>query len=457
MKYSDNELKEITELLDSFHKYLSPNSAQNIGLIYNKFYSSYSSFYRQLCDEAIISEDPYKNDYSTEKLDLPDSEEIPRSDEEYFLTVRLGHYQALLSYIRNDISFSFELLTIKKIKRIKKIITYIKWDYLFSHKTHFSDSNSASLNDLLSSFNQNNDKNFLITTLKEIAKNISGFADDLIQKLDIVLLYRNEKYKNWLRSNIFTMLKIPDEMSEEAVINFKKTINTIFNENQNFEEKNNKELNNQVILEDFTQKGAEQKLNYLEDLRRIAKEFTDNEEQAVPKSQLFKSALVSLTPISIQLVSCLKKMEFDGVLFRKSSFNIFEKIVDYLIHTVLHEKRHSAYILEIHNEGQIEPECRTIELEDFNEKTTLLANKLEQLKNKKDMPIQNLYKKSEKEIEDFLRELISSIEDSYVILSAFDKYFKQKISHVKGIQVELGAIKSLLLKSEALFLEATQE
>ncbi len=250
MKHTPQELEELSALLESKLNFIKSESLIKVTSSFNKFYSSYSSCFKLLCDENIIKEDPYKEDYELDKLVAPDDSPIGFNEEEYVITIRLSHYYALLTHIKEKETVSINLLNIENIKKIEVLLDFINWDRIFDPQP--MGVNREALNKVMFQYQKNRGKAFALQTLKATASNIDVYLRELKSHIDVIRFYQEEKYKFWVRENILTQVKLPSELKGE---NIKKAHDLISDKIQAQQNPLHIHLVGEVLKEDFSADG----------------------------------------------------------------------------------------------------------------------------------------------------------------------------------------------------------
>lgn len=452
MKDTLEQQKIYLELLEQKKEDVENNSFDKIHKTYKRFYSSYNSLFKLLCDEGIIKEDPYKEDYSLHSLKLPDESHISHNEEEYQLAIRLSHYQALLEYIKEKIDFSFEELTPKSVDLIMKLVQFIDWYRLFDHQPQ--GENTVALNKILFLYQKDIGHTFVVSTLKSTTGNIDRYSKILIDELEEVKLVIDEEYKILIRENIFSTIKLPPQLNGE---NIPKAHNLVIKKIKESKLPLHKTLIEDILLEDYSPEGDILKKDILDRLTITPKETENNEvtEKKIDPKEFLERAILELYKISSQVFPILTKTQENSITYREETYSLLEKLIDYIKHSIFLNKRETFYTLKVIGKSESDSELKEINLEKFLTSFNSLHTKLDNYKNR-DLPLfKALLERPENEIEAFTHQLLSKCRYSYKIAYALDTFFKRALEDTKGIQVELQAILSILNKAQALYQEYT--
>lgn len=450
MKYSHMQLEEISKLLDQKKIEIENRTLHKLDSAYSRFYSSFNSLFKLLCDEGIIKEDPYKEEYSLDSLALPDESPVPYNEEQYLITIRLSHLQALYTHLKKEVNFSPEFLTPKSVDKIERLVSFIDWYRLFDPQPQ--GENTVALNKILFLYQKDIGHRFVISTLKSTTRNIDLHSKDFLSAINEVKLYINECYKLWIRNNILDDVKLPPELKGENIKKAHDLLTTKIKENNKPIYIN---LIGEVLKEDFTLEGDEIKSDILEKLQPY-KEEKEVEEKKVEKKvspkELLENTVLELYKISSQIPPIQNKSQDNSVMFRDTTYSIFEKLIDYLKHSVFLNKRETKYILKIADSDNKLFE-KEVELEKFLNTINKLIKRLDNYKNRDQVQFKELFNLSDDEIQIYVHQLLSKCRHLYKITLALDNFFKNSIETPKGLQVELQVIKSVLDRSQSLYQE----
>lgn len=453
MKLSDQELNELKSFLSDRQMYTEEVVLGRLSSAYNKFFSSFTSFFRLLCDEDIIKEDPYKMDYSLNTLELPDETPIPYNEEEYSVTIRLSHYYALLEHIRENVTLNLDYLTFEKLEKLHKIITFLNWERLFDLQP--PGINSEALNKILFHYQKDRGHTFVTSTLKSTNKNIFIYSKDVIKELTDITIYQSEMYKLWIRENILPQIKLPPELKGE---NIKKAHDMISQKIKDLDKPLYISLIGEVLKEDFSPEGVLLRKEILKKLEisNLNPKNGEKVEKKLTTKELLELSLTELSKASSQIEPITTKLSENAEMHRETTYNILDKFFDYLKYSLLLMKRETFYnvkLIEKKNEKPIEKELL---FEKFISSIASTQNKIENYRNKENQEFLELFSQNENDIQLQIHKLISKVRYCYKVASALDSFFKTELNTPKGIQVELKAIHSILNKSQAFYLEFTK-
>lgn len=447
MKYNQSELNSLSGILEKYRESVIEKRLIKIVSTYNKFLSSFNKFYTTLCSEKIINIDPYGEDYNLEKLDKPDSSPVPYNEEAYTISIRMGHYNSLLNYIKGEELLTLENLDPEKIEKIEKLIHFMDWNRIFDPQP--IEINTEALNKILFYYRKDRGQKFILASLQASTTDISNYAQEISTELIPIKLYYNEKYKLWIREVILPLIKLPPELMGQ---NIKKAHDIVSSKITESSQPLFIELIGEVLSEDFTQKGEQVKKTIQEKIIKGGDEpertKKEKKKEDSPKELLVKS-LLELSKTTSQTDSIIEKQQENTKMIREETFSILEKIIDYLKYNLLGCKRSTLYKIKIKEKSNKVETEKNIEVEKFLDSIYRLDKTFTEFKTNDNLL--KIIDENEKEIDIELRKLLSKSRYNYKILSALDNYFKSKLKMPKGIQMELKVLKSSTESAQSIY------
>ena len=246
MKYSTEEIKMLEDLLEKYKEYIKKNKFETLNSAFNKFYGSFHKLFTTLSSEKIISIDPYGNEYNLTSLKCPDSSTVPYNEEAYTISIRLSHYNALLTHIKTTEILNIENLDPDKIGNIQKLIQFIQWDHLFDPQP--LEINTEALNKVLFYYQKDRGQQFILSSIKASVSDVFRYGNEMQNYFSPIILYYNELYKLWIRKEILCLIKLPPELKGK---NIKQAHDIITKKIKEFKNPVYIELIGEVLKEDF--------------------------------------------------------------------------------------------------------------------------------------------------------------------------------------------------------------
>lgn len=449
MKLSNDELLTLKTKLESRKEEVIESELQKLNTSFRGFCSTYNTLYKTMCDEKIIKKDPYGSENKLETLDLPDESQIPYNEEEYAMSIRLGHFYCLLNHIKENIIFSIDFLTPLKIAKLFNIGTFINWDRIFHPQPE--GINTEGLNKLLFTYQKDINNNFVLSTLKSTAGHIHNYSQEFLLLLSDIKLFNIEIQKLWIRENILPNIKLPPTLNGE---NKEKGFDLIYEQAKKLNYKLESTIINAVIQEDFTEDGYIVRSERINSVLNIGKNDNSKEElknKKQTKENILQETLTEITKIIYQLNSLVEKIEENSTLYRESTYGIIDMIIDYFKYHIFKNKRETIYNVKIKDALSNKLVEKELKLESFIDKIKSYNNKLDKYLDSSSIEYREIFSESSENISKELHNLLSSANYIYKTANALDSFFKLDIDEPRGIQIELKAIKINHDKGQSLY------
>lgn len=450
MKYSEEELDQLEETVEKYSIIVKDTKLLKVISSYNKFFSCFNKLFTTLNSEKILTVDPYGQEYNLKKLECPDSSPIAYNEEAYTISIRLTHYNSLLTYIKTADILDINILDPVKIDKVSKLIHYLDWNRLFDPQP--IEINTEALNKVLFDYQKDRGQKYIIAALKASTSDIDKYSKEISGELESVKLYFNEKYKLWVRREVLPNVKLPPQLQGQ---NIKKAHDMISAKVLEFNQPLYIELIGEILKEDFTNDGDDVKKSIVARLQNgdiTAPKAIKKHKEETPL-QLLEKALSELSKMSSQTDSITQKLQENDEMIRDEKYSFIEKIIDYIKHILIGNKRKTYYRIKVQDSPELKVTEKELEFEKFIYSIKLLNKKLVELKNiESDLYLQFI-SRGEEEVQIKLHQLLSKSKYIYKNLCALNSFFKKGLNASKGIQVELKVLLSSIDKSQAIYFE----
>jgi hypothetical protein len=112
--------------------YLSEKKIPELKKRFTEFHTVFATLYTTLLQRRLIENNPYKDESRVISLNMPETAAFRESNKETDFSIRLSLYDNQLDYIATSCVFSMEMFSPDKIKILRAIIWFVKWDNVFS-------------------------------------------------------------------------------------------------------------------------------------------------------------------------------------------------------------------------------------------------------------------------------------------------------------------------------------
>lgn len=448
MKLSSSELTDIKNKLFIRENEIVETDLVKLNTAFRSYISSFHTLYRTMCDEKMIKEDPYSETYKLSTLDVPDESPVPLNEEEYAMTIRLGHFNALLDYIKENIEFSLDFLNPLNIAKLFNIGTFINWDNIFHPQPE--GFNTEALNQILFQYQKDINNTFVIATLKTAAKSAHEYSQEFLLLLSDIKIFIIELEKLWVRENILPVVKIPPEVSDSDK---EKAKDIIRQKAKEFKHNLEVSVINGVLQEDFTSDGDKEREEKLNTALKVIekKDQSNNKPKGPTKEGILENILCELTKVVHQINPIVEKLEDNSTLYRESTYGLIDLIVDFIKYSLFNMERETKFNIKVVDSVSNRMKEKELNFENFIEKLLSYNSKLSLYQDTGSQEYKKLFTEDNEDIAREVHALLSTTNYIHKTVDALDTLFKLDVEEPRGMQIELKAIETLHKKCHGLF------
>ena len=400
-----------------------------------------------LTKKGLITADPDRLDKKIPDIIVPDSEPFNEQERSKELGIRLSDFERILDFISNTFKLSIKTLTIDRIKKLLALNSTFLWNSLTPNNTK---PNSQGLGVIIQSILQGKD-GLTKNMVTDILSNASKFTSKINTSLKEVTDFQREYYKYTIRQDILPKLNLNPAVAaknlDAVVQQIKKAIISIDRKQIVYTE-----LIGELVNESY---GPQKETSQAALFERLKTVSAQPEQKKTPKIntramlmdavRIFSGLAPQLEAINYKLIENKNILASEHNSFWdkikeafKKAFNIPDKPIQYdltIIDSVTQMQRHELLDFQPF-------------VDDLNRRIHLYASF-----SSPDLPgYQKMLKISEQDICEFLSKHLSDCQRIMIRLTALDTYFKttansQNKNRIKGMKIELTAIKNTLIKS----------
>ncbi len=444
--------EELTAALEQQKEYLETEILPKSRGLFKTYHSAFNAVFMLLLKKALIKDDPYKHEYKISEITVPPNTQIIETEKASQLGIRLSFYLTQLDYINSYYSYTTQFMTLKRIKLITDLLNYIDWDMIA--ETSASPANRM-LAGLLIKIRQGTDQ-IAVSVINTSINQLSSIRKILIENLQLVKKLHNETYKLMVREKILlqsSILKYGLENSAEDTLSSIKKKFTEVLPGEIFRQ----DLINELIAEEFSAESEELKEELLTALTPEAPEKKKEDPIKIKKpllNMLVNAALTICTSYA-QIRSALEKIENNFKVLEEPRGSAFIK----WLYKVLKADKKRTRIFEIEFIDDLAGLKKTekIDLPVFVKKYLALLAGLSSAKLKSEFSVLESTEKKEDYLLVFIGEQSTALKSFILQGQGIDRYIKkrakdEKISsaHLKGILLEINAIKNCIIKAQQL-------
>lgn len=402
----------------------------------------YLPLFANLCEvlqrKSLIQEDPYHYDGEVSELRVPPQGPIALSEKGEALSRRLSEYRGQLQFVNDSCRFELEFLNLERLKRIAGLARYIDWANLISAS---SDSTTSALAETLGRIKLGTDK-VSAGIVTDASHQLAALSRQILEQLKEVVVWQREAYKLELRRRLFRRLerglnKVLEEGVEEAATKLQRVFAKFLPDRAFY-----RDLVQEALREDYTEESARLQA---EALAHLAVQEAKPRAPAADTRELLLEAVRLMVPARVFLEDALAKLEANW----KQASEPRRGVGGWLRSLFGARRPASPAALEIRQVDRTTGVTRSSRLDfpDFasrvRRKTALLA----ELASAGSPLTTRLRAAPEKDILSFLTRNLSELSLFLRVMAGLDAHFKSGGGPVKGIKIELAAVKNSLVRA----------
>ena len=419
-----------------------PGLKENFGLLL----STFTSISTILIRKSLIQEDPYRNDKKISELIVPPTSAIPEMEKQTLLSVRLSDYESQLSFLVNYFQFSPDTLTLKVIKKLLALVSYIKWDRLSST---CPDPNTRALAETINKIKSGSD-NLSMGIIKDATGQLVQTASQILHSLKSITSFQRESYKLKVRQAVLPHVKAAEndgsEIPDELVRKVKQVFPSKIERTPFYPD-----LIKEIIREEFSPEGDSLKAAALKKLE-IQENRKEKKQSPASYTPLLLESLKFLASAGPYLNDIRMKIAESNQILQSRKLSFSERFRRWMEKVFGRTSEEMIYTVEVVN-----PRTSTSKIEkiDFMEYMTNLTRRSQVLTNmmkKNSTLFQQIQTSPEDKIFDFLSKNIEEVQLFLRTLPALDAYFREEVpaedrKRLRGNKLELNAVKNSLVKA----------
>ena len=353
--------------------------------------------------------------------------------------------ESQLDFLNNYYQFSSDFLTLERIKQLSGLTSYILWGKIVIN----SDSiNTRVVAELIAKIRQGPDNlssNILADTLKQMEKS----TKEIIDVLRKITVYQREIYKRNLRERLFHKLNLKPEAVRSRRDDTIQAVRYKFAQEMSGTPFYT-ELVEEVIDEDFSQGSEQLRINLLE--RIAVKEKKQEEKAEISFIPILLEAIRTLGGSAGHIEQAMRKLSENSYILSQRKMSFREKFRRWLYNISRKGEKHAVYEIEFLDIATSATKTEKLDFTLFKDRTMKKVRVLQSVFNRMSSTYRQLETASEDRLYDFLQGLGADVQEILRVLPALDTYFKSEASreervNIKGIKIEITAIKNSLVKS----------
>lgn len=205
MSDGDAYLDELETLLDQRAAQVEADVFPSIKALFRQMHSSAEALFTLFRKKGLLREDPYNYEERVSELATPSDMPYLESERDAQLSMRLTQYLTMLEYLVDYYEFSFESLSLKRLRELAKFIKYIQWRNMTESAPQPTTRGIAELVKKIKGAGDQLSTNIAADAVTRLGSAVR----DVSESLKLIMMVQRERYKLDVRRQVLPRMKLP--------------------------------------------------------------------------------------------------------------------------------------------------------------------------------------------------------------------------------------------------------
>ncbi|MDR2897903.1 MAG: hypothetical protein LBU99_03740 [Spirochaetaceae bacterium] len=413
---------------------------------YKGFQDSVSRILNIFLKKKLIDEDPYKHEKKISDIQIPSDEIYAENDRTVVIGTRLSDYELSLDFLYSYYKFSVDGLPLERIKRLIALNNSFNWNNV---SVTSDKPNTRGLAEILQSVLQGNDAlsvSMINDSLSRIRKSLESITEILKRLTD----FQKECYKIEIRNKVLSVPAFDRAKAAEspaaAMQQIRKILPTAMGKKSFYPE-----LIEELIQEEFGVNKDALRTKLIEKIA-VSDGKKEEKEQQIDLKELLLDGVRTIASTAPQYEQILPKLEENKNVINSQHNGFMHRLKMLLRKAFNIEEKELEYTIMVTDPITQLQKNKSVNYSELVSGLTKRVRVYNAVSIKKSQGYQKLEAQTEAYVLDFLIKQQSENQGLLTTLNALDDFFKTSAlpgnrSRIKGLKVELGAIKSALVKA----------
>jgi len=411
------------------------------------YQATFENLYSLLLRKGFIKEDPYRYEEKISEISIPPKGPFTKAEQVTEMSHRLSAFHSQIDFLNNYYAVKLDYMTIKEIKKLLSLIKYIDWPNLSPNSTN---SIIAAVADYIERIKKGNDP-LAAGIINDALKQMSKLTAKILAILRTISIYHKENYKLEFRKHISPLIEkeVQDITPEsEGVL---KAIKKYFKQEMTGYPYY-PDLVKEILIEDYSEEGNKLKNSVLEKISTKDNEPKKKNKKEPPLKLLLLEGLKIIAGSGINLSDAINKLSLNSNMLENNKIGFGEKFKRWVLKTVYKENNSRIYEIEYFNTATGTSKSEKLNFDNFKNEVAKNASLFSKILLKTTLVFKQLEMASDEQLLELLSKNIVDMQMIHRRMESLNTYFltnvpKEKRQMIKGIKLELGAIKNSIIKS----------
>ncbi len=445
MKEGESYSDKLERALEGQKKYLDQTALPELKSKFETMRNTFSNLHSLFLKKSLVREDPYKEEQKQSEIILPPNTEVAEIEKADQVGMRLSMFDNQLDFLLQYYQFTIDFLTLKRIKLLVGLTTFVNWNNVSTTSTHI---NTRLLAEMIGKIRGSSDT-FSIQVINSVQDQLVELSADISRPLKQLTSYHRERYKLEVRRAVIEMLKLsPEAVSAKraAIIDLiKKRFAESMQRMPYYDD-----LIKEILDEDYGADSATRQ-------EAVLNKLSITERKKVKKKQVdFRALLLEavrlLSASGKPLERALAKLNENGNIveeYRQKHDSPFRRWINRLLGQ---KKEQRVYEISVVDPTTAVAKGISVNFDDFYKKGIQTARLIASYSSKMNASYARLDAMDEEEIYTLLERNITEIQHMARLLPVLHSYFQDEMDannrgKLRGVKLEVNAIRNAVLKA----------
>lgn len=403
------------------------------------------NLFEAIVNKNLITPDPYKKEKKISKIVVPENTEFNDNERSVVLGIRCSDYETMIDFVCNYMRFSVSQLNMEKIRKLVELNSTFVWNSLTENSSKPNTKGLAACIKIL----RTGAPPIVLSLIKDTTHKSSEAISTINEGLKALAEFQRENYKVEVRRAV---LLSPDFNKEKAkspadlMAEIKRLYPTVM-ANRPF----SSELIQEIVAEETGADKAERQALLLQKFQpeQDAKKAKENK---IDTHELLMEAIRTLGTLGDQFELCYHKICGNNDILQSEQNSIKDRFVKFIRKTFGFAPPAIEYTVVVIDKKTEAKHKETIKFNEFSENLGKRGRYYASFAARQSPGYNRIAVMPEPKALEFLNNQIGDCSRINMLLGSLDEYFKNNVNaidrtKVKGIKMELTAIKNILVKT----------
>lgn len=439
----------VQELADALERKIARMESEGLPQLKEQFkivFAAFQGLRNLMTKKGLIHDDPYRFDQRISEVSNPPEGSFTEAEKTDQVSMRISQFDGQLDFLINYYQFSFEFLTMDRVKRLLSLIRYFNFSQLSPNSTNINTRCFSEFTELI----RKGSDALSVGVVNDGISHLDQSSRAITQILRELTVCHKESWKLSLRRDVMSLLAIQEEQAvshqEDTVRLIKRKFAEIKPDRSFYPE-----LVLEVVKEDFSQESEALRRAVLKDLA-VKEEKKKEGKKEINFRTMLLEAVRLVSSVNLQLDDAVKKLEENSVILESELDTVWAKIRKALRAFFVRDAKEIFYEVDYTDPITTAQRSERINFNAFCEDIRRRAKLYAALNSKNGPSWQRMETLNEDQVYGFIEKNLEELQVVHRRLSALDLYFRSEVSkdaraRLHGIKLEAETVRNTIIRA----------